>query len=92
MSASKELNISNEKTNNSFEKQIEEKLLERMNRYYHDIKKMKKIIKNGFNSEEDFKKFYELECQIEWNKDYTNVCSRVGTYQSLKKFITYSFK
>ena len=79
-------------TNILFEKQIEEKILERMNRYYHAIKKMKKIIKNGFNSEDDFKKFYELENKIAWDKDFSNVCSYVGNYKKFKDLTTYSFK
>lgn len=78
--------------NESFEKQIEEKILERFNRYYKDIKSMRKFLKNGFKSNDDFKKFYELYCQIEWKKDYENVKAYINNYEELKKFITYSFK
>lgn len=85
-------NESNEITNDeSFEKKIELKLLERFNRYYHDIKKMKKLIKHGFNSEDDFKKFNELYFQIENRKDYINVKAYMNDYKELKNFITYSF-
>lgn len=92
MSITKELNISKERNNNLFEKKIEEKLLERINRYYHDIKKMKKLIKKGFNSDEDFKNFYELYNQIEWNHDYKCIKAYINDYETLKKFTTYSFK
>ena len=106
MSVLKELNIPKEINNNTqannnnnninnnkpFEKQIEEKLLERFDRYYHDIKKMRKLIKKGFKSDEDFKNLYELYCQIEYKKDYQNVIASMDNYKTLRKFITYSFK
>jgi site-specific recombinase len=78
--------------NESFEKKIEEKILERFNRYYKDIKDMRKFLKNGFKSNDDFKKFYELYTQIEWKKDYENVKAYINDYEELKRFITYSFK
>jgi hypothetical protein len=93
MNNKNESNVLNEITNDeSFEKKIELKLLERFNRYYHDIKKMKKLIKHGFNSEDDFKKFNELYFQIENRKDYINVKVCMNYYRELKNFTTYSFK
>lgn len=92
MNNKNETKILNEENNNElFEKKIEEKLLERFDRYYHDIKKMKKLIKHGFNSNEDFKKFYELYVQIGYKKDYENVKVYIDYYEELKKFTTFSF-
>lgn len=88
-----ESKVLNEANNEDlFKKKIEEKLLERFDRYYHDIKKMKKLIKHGFNSNEDFKNFYDLYVQIGYKKDYENIKAYIDYYEELKKFTTFSFK
>lgn len=75
-----------------FKEKIEEKVLERFNRYISRILEMKKIIKDGFKSEQDFKNFFDLSNKIEDENDLINVKIDIQYYRSLRQLINCSFK
>lgn len=70
---------------------ILKKISERFNRYYNDIKELKKIINNGFKSENDFKLYYDKLNDIENKQDYFNVKYSINQYKDFKKLLTFSF-
>lgn len=76
----------------SFKSMVEEKILERFNRYVSRILEIKDILKDGFKTEQDFKKFFELCDKIEDENDYMCVKADMRSYYSLRQLITYSYK
>ena len=79
-------------SNESFESVVEEKILERFNRYANRILEIKDILKGGFKTEQDFKNFFDLCDKIEGENDYMCVKADMRSYYSLKQLITYSYK
>lgn len=73
------------------ETNVTNKISERFNRYYKDIKQLKKIINKGFKTEEDFKAFYEKYNDIEFKHDYSNVKYYIDHLEQFKKMLTYTF-
>lgn len=76
----------------SFEKNVEEKILERFNRYTTKILELKDILKGGFKTEQDFKNFFELCGEVEDENDYMCVKADIRSYYSLRQLTTYSYK
>lgn len=75
-----------------FKEKIEDKILERFNRYVSRIIEMKNILKDGFKSEQDFKNFFDLSNKMENESDLLNVKIDVQYYYSLRQLINCSFK
>ena len=75
-----------------FKKKIEEKILERFNRYVSRVLEMKGMLKGGFKTGQDFKNFYDLFNKIEYEQDFLNVKTDIDYYHSLRQLITYSYK
>ena len=76
----------------SFENVVEEKILERFNRYVNRILEIKDMLKGGFKTEQDFKNFFELYNKTENENDYMCVKADMRSYYSLRQLITYSYK
>lgn len=79
-------------SNESFESVVEEKILERFNRYANRILEIKDILKGGFKTEQDFKNFFDLCDKTEGENDYMCVKADMRSYYSLRQLITYSYK
>lgn len=75
-----------------FKGRVEDKILERFNRYVSRILEMKGMLKNGFKTEQDFRNFYDLFNKIENEQDFLNVKADIDYYHSLRRLITYSYK
>lgn len=75
-----------------FKEKIEEKILERFNRYISRVLEMKNILKSGFKTGQDFRNFYDLFNKIENEQDFLNVKVDIDYYHSLRQLITYSYK
>lgn len=75
-----------------FKEKIEDKILERFNRYISRILEIKNILKDGFKSEQDFKNFFHLSDKMENENDLLNVKIDVQYYYSLRQLINCSFK
>ena len=78
--------------NESFKSMVEEKILERFDRYVTRILEIKDILKGGFKTEQDFKNFFELCNKTEDENDYMCVKADIRSYYSLRQLITYSYK
>lgn len=76
----------------SFKCMVEEKILERYCRYVDKVLKLKDILKRGFKTEQDFKKFFDLCDKIEGENDYMCIKADMRSYYSLRQLITYSYK
>ena len=75
-----------------FKEKIEDKILERFNRYVNRVLEMKNLLKSGFKTGQDFRNFYDLFHKIENEQDFLNVKVDIDYYHSLRRLITYSYK
>lgn len=67
-----------------FKGRVEDKILERFNRYVSRVLEMKGMLKAGFKTGQDFRNFYDLFDKIENEQDFLNVKNNIDYYHSLR--------